>query len=257
LKKPGISRMGELLLVYGGALWLLIPAIVFISWRSGFQSLRERLFGLPLWLFAFVLLTPLLISQFKPIFNSRFAIVGLHLFALIIGALVGPARTYLLCFALILLNALTLSLMHSASEPCDTRTTADFLARNIADGDVVIFTSLTRFPIDFYLQKAQPAKQVFETSFPAEIDKHPGYEGTITGPYRKSQLEGEAKELAEQIWGMQKNQKGSKVFFLHGFHPEIDAMVQSHLRERMQVIPDLGMRCTGTSTYFTTLSVYR
>ena len=257
LKKPGISRIAELLLVYGGALWLLIPAIVFIAWRRGFPLLRERLLSLPLWLFAFTLLTPLLISQFKPIFNSRFAIVGLHLFALIIGALVGPARAYLLCFALILLNALTLSVMHSASETCDTRTTADFLARNSADGDVVVFTSLTRFPIDFYLRRAQPAKQVFETSFPAEIDKHPGYEGTITAPNRKPQLEGEAKDLVEQISRMQEKRKGMKVFFLHGFHPELDALIQSRLNSRLQKIQDLGMRCTGTASYFTDLSVYR
>jgi hypothetical protein len=183
--------------------------------------------------------------------------VGLHLFALAIGAFIGPARTYLLCFAVILLNALTLSVMHTASETCDTRTTAEYLARNTADGDVVIFTSLTRSPIDFYLQKARPGKQIFKTSFPAEIDKHPGYEGAITRPERTAELEGEAKDLVEQVWRMQEKHTGMKVFFLHGFHPQLDALIQNQFSERLQLVPDLGMRCTGTASYFTELSVYR
>jgi uncharacterized membrane protein len=76
LKKPGLSRITELLLVYGGAFWLLIPALLFIWWRKGLPSVRRSILSFPLWLFAITLLTPLLISQFKPIFNSRFAIVG-------------------------------------------------------------------------------------------------------------------------------------------------------------------------------------
>jgi hypothetical protein len=257
LKKPGLSRIIELLLVYGGAFWLLIPALVFMWWKKGPPAIRRTLLSLPLWLFAVTLLIPLFISQFKPIFNSRFAIIGLHLFALLAGALIGPARTYLVCFALILLNGLTLSVMHSASGTCDTRTTAEYLARNSEDGDVVIFTSLTRFPIDFYLQKAQPAKQILETSFPAEIDKHPGYEGTITNPERTSELEREAENLIELILKVREQRNGVKVFFLHGFHPELDALILNRLNKQIQPLPDLGMRCNGTSSYFTNLSVYR
>jgi uncharacterized membrane protein len=257
LKKPGLSRITELLLVYGGAFWLLVPAVVFIWWRNGFPSGGQRLISLPLWLFVITLLTPLLISQFKPIFNSRFAIVGLHLFALIIGALIVPNRTYLLCIAVLLLNAFTFSVMHTASATCDTRTTAEYLAQNSLDGDVVIFTSLTRFPIDFYLQKAQTGKQIFKTSFPAEIDNHPGYEGTITNPQRTPQFEREARDLVEQVWRIQAKRRGIKVFFLHGFHPELDSLVETRLRERLQPMGGLGMRCSGTSSYFTELSVYR
>jgi hypothetical protein len=244
--------------VYGGALWLLTPALLFIWWKNGFQSFRQlQRLRLPICLFAITVLTPLVISQFKPIFNSRFAIVGLPLFALIIGGVIGSTRTYLLCFTLILLNALTLSVMHSASDTCDTRTTAEYLAQNTADGDVVIFTSLTRFPIDFYLQKRRLTTALVERSFPEEIDAHPGYEGSIAKPERRALLDAEARKLVDEIVEMQAGQKTNRIFFLHGFHPELDALVMDRLRQHFQPVPQLGMQCVGTSSYFRELSVYR
>jgi len=261
LKRPGLSRVAELLLVYGGALWILVPALVFIWWRSGFESFRRssklRSTSLPLWLLAITILTPLLISQFKPIFNSRFAIVGLHLFALTIGAVMGRAGTYLFCFALIVLNAITLSVVHTASATCDNRAMAVYLSQTTNDRDVVIFTSLTRFPIDYYLQRAQTSRTLFETSFPAEIDNHPGYEGSITDPSRRATLEREAGELVDKITKMHLSGDDLRIFFFHGFHPELDSLVEERLRERFELLPGQGVQCRGTSSYFKELSVYR
>jgi mannosyltransferase len=257
LKKPGLSRILELFLVYGGALWLLVPALLFIWWKNRFQSFRRRNLSLPVWLFVITIGTPLLVSQFKPIFNSRFAIVGLSLFALIVGAAIGNAKTYLLSFALILLNALTLSVMHNASDTCDNRRTAQYLARNTVDGDVIVFTSLTRFPIEFYLQKAQPHRDVFAVTFPMEIDKHPGYEGSITRSERRPQFDNEARELVDRIVNMKAKDQEIRIFFFHGFHPELDSLVMERLRERFKPVPDLGIRCVGSASYFTELSVFQ
>jgi len=261
LKRPGLSRVAELLLIYGGAFWLLVPALLFIWWRSRFESFRRlsklRSTSLPLLLLALTILTPLLISQFKPIFNSRFAIVGLHLFALTIGAVMGKDHTYLLCFALILLSAITLSVVHTASATCDNRATAIYLTQTAKDGDVVIFTSLTRFPIDYYLQRAQTSRNLFEISFPTEIDKHPGYEGSITEPRRKATLDHEAEELVDKIAKMHSSEKGLRIFFFHGFHPELDSLVERRLRERFELLPGQAVQCHDTSSYFKELSVYQ
>jgi Dolichyl-phosphate-mannose-protein mannosyltransferase len=257
LKKPGLSRMTELLLVYGGAFWLLMPALLFMWWRSRFESFRTfSKLRLPLTLLIITIGTPLLVSQFKPIFNSRFAIIGLHLFALTAGAVIGRAKTYLLCFALIILNAITLSVMHTASSSCDNRATADYLYRATKDGDVVIYTSLTRFPIDFYLPRAQGNRNLFETSFPAEIDNHPGYEGSITDPRRRAALDGEAQQLVDKIVEMRSSGDDLKIFFFHGFRPELDVLVEEKLRARFELLPGQGMQCVGTSSYFKELSVY-
>ena len=260
LKRPGLSRIAELLLVYGGAFWILVPALLFTWWRTGFESFRRSSklgsTTLPLWLLAITILTPLLISQFKPIFNSRFAIIGLHLFALTIGPLMGKVNTYLFCVALIVLNAIALSVVHTASVTCDNRAMAVYLTQNTNDGDVVIFTSLTRLPIDYYLHSAQTGRNLFEISFPSEIDNHPGYEGSIADPRRRVQLEREAGELIDKIAKMQSARKGLRIFFFHGFRPELDSLVDGRLRERFELLPAQGVQCE-TSSYFKKVSVYR
>jgi hypothetical protein len=117
----------------------------------------------------------------------------------------------------------------------------------------VIFTSLTRLPIDYYLDRSPTKRNLFETSFPAEIDSHPGYEGRITDPGREAALEREAQELVEKITRMQFGQ----IFFIHGRNPEIDAIVEQQLRKRFELLNGQGMQCAEASPYFKEVSVYR
>jgi 4-amino-4-deoxy-L-arabinose transferase-like glycosyltransferase len=255
VKKPGLAMMTDLLLQYGGAAWLLLPLLFYLYWRRGFE--REGIQAnpsrhLPLWLFAITLLTPLLISTVKPVFNARLAIVGLHLFALSVGALLGRGANLILPIALIALSAAFLPLVHPAGDRCDSRAVAEYLTLSARDNDIVIFTSLTRLPIDFYLERSRRAPRLFETSFPAEIDSHPGYEGRLNSPELKQALESEARELINRIDTM----KPERVFFLHGFHPEVDAILEQQLRERFQVQTEQGLQC-DEATYFRKISVYK
>jgi uncharacterized membrane protein len=257
VKKPGFSMLADLLFQYGGAFWLVVPLLLYLRWRTGFDSAGESskllITSLPLWLLAITLLMPLLISEFKPIFNPRLAIVGLHLFALTIGAFTGRGANYLLPLAVILLSATFLTVVHPASAPCDNREMAAYLSRTANDDDVVIFTSLTRLPIDYYLERTPTNRKLFETSFPAEIDRHPGYEGRINDPGRKAALEREAQELVDKIARMQFRQ----VFFVHGRYPEIDSILEERLREQFELLPAQGVKCGEASPYFKEVSVYR
>ena len=255
--KPGLSMLGDLLFNYGGAFWLVLPVLLYVRWRNRSDSSGEsgkiRFTSLPLWLLAITLLTPILISEVKPIFNSRLAIVGVHLFALSIGRVTGRGATYLLPLAIIALTITFITVVHPASSPCDNRQMAVYLSQTAGDGDVVIFTSLTRLPIDYYLQGAPTTKRLFETSFPAEIDEHPGFEGSVRDPARRAALESEAKSLVEKIGRMQMG----RIFFFHGFHPEIDSIVEQQLREQFELLPGQGVQCREASPYFKEVSVYR
>ena len=261
VKKPGFSMLADLLFHYGGALWLVVPLLVYLRWRSGSEPSGELskpgIRSLPLWLLAITLLTPLLISEVKPIFNSRLAIVGLHLFALAIGAFTGRGANYLLPIAVVALSLVFLTLVHPASALCDNREMAAYLSRTANDDDVVIFTSLTRLPIDYYLERTPTTRKLFETSFPAAIDQHPGYEGGIRDPVRRAALESEAKSLIDRIAAMQSVARVRRIFFFHGFHPEIDAIVEQQLRERFELLPAQGVQCGEVSPYFKEVSVYR
>jgi mannosyltransferase len=261
VKKPGLSILPDLLLQFGGAFWLVVPILLYVWWRSGFQSFSRfsklRITSLPLGLLVITLLTPLLISEIKPIFNSRLAIIGLHLFALTISAFIGKATNYLLPLLVILLTVFAIFLPQPTTPACDDRGMATYLSRTVNDGDVVIFTSLTRLPIDYYLQRTPSTKKLFETSFPAEIDQHPGYEGSINDRNRRAKLESEAQELVDKIARMRSTKSELRIFFIHGRYPEIDSLVEQRLHERFELLPAQGVNCGGVPGYFKEVSVYR
>jgi uncharacterized membrane protein len=261
VKRPGLSMMGDLFLLYGGALWLVLPVLLYLWWRRGFASWRRfskiHIISLPLWLLTITLSTPLLISLVKPIFNSRLAIVALPLFALTSGALIGRRTNYLLPLALVVFTAVAFVVVHPASSTCDNRAMATYLSQTANDGDVVIFTSLTRLPIDYYLERTPTTRRLFETSFPAEIDIHPGYEGRINDPDRKASLEREAQELVDKIAEIKSRGWGGQIFFVHGRYPEIDSLVEERLRQRFEYLPAQGVQCGEVSPYFKEVSVFR
>lgn len=260
VSRPDLAMATELVFLYGGVVWILIPILLYLWWRSGSEPFRNfsqlQVTSLPLWLLAIAILTPLLISLVKPIFNSRLAIIGVHLFALTIGAIVGTRANKFLSVLLLALTAIGLVMFHPGFSNCDNRAMAVYLSQKANNGDAVIFTSLTRLPIDYYLERQAIKKDLFKTSFPAEIDQHPGYEGRITDPSRRAALEREGRELVESLARTRPADQSRRIFFLHGAHPSIDSIVEKALRERFELLPNEGVKCE-LSPYFREVSVYR
>jgi uncharacterized membrane protein len=254
VKKPRLSMLWDILFLYGGVLWLVLPVLLFFSWRRRIRFWNEAR-SQPFLLLAFTVFPPLLISIIKPVFNSRLAIVGLHLFALGVAPFFRQMTgKYVLPLVLVVLTGSFLLVVRPASEACDNRSLSTYLIQNSRENDVVIFTSLTRMPVDYYLGRS---RKLFETSFPAEIDKHPGYEGRITDPSRKAEFEAEARELITKIEAMRSANAGLQVFFLHGLHPEVDELLEKELKTRFQLLSDKEVHCTEGSPYLKTISVYR
>lgn len=260
VSKPDLAMAVEVVFLYGGVFWLLIPVLLYLWWRNGFEPLSRfsqlRETSVPVWLLAIAILTPLLISLAKPIFNSRLAIIGIHFFALTMGAIVGRRANKFLSFLLVVLTAIGLVVLHPGVTNCDNRAMAIYLSQRASDGDAVIFTSLTRLPIEYYLERTPTKKDLFKTSFPSEIDQHPGYEGRITDPSRRAVLEREGRELIEGLANTRPQKPIRRIFFFHGAHPAIDSIVEKSLRERFELIPGEGVKCE-LSQYFKEVSVYQ
>jgi hypothetical protein len=250
--------LGDVLFLYGGVLWLVLPVLLYVAWRHRTKLWNEaKSKPLPLLLFAFTILPPLLISIIKPVFNSRLAIVGLHLFVLTMTPLFRQLTgKYVLPLVWILLTGAFMVAVHPATEACDNRSLATYLIQNTRDNDVVIYTSLTRMPIDYYLTQTR-SRKLFEISFPSEIDRHPGYVGRISEPSRRAEFEAEARDLVTRIRAMQKENPGLRVFYLHGANPEIDELLGNLLKEEFELLPDQEVECTSGSLYLKTISVYR
>jgi len=248
----------DLLLLYGGVVWLVLPVLVYLAWRHGMKLWHEaKSKPLPFLLLACTILPPLLISIIKPVFNSRLAIVGLHLFVLTITPLFRRLTgKYVLPLVFIALTAAFMVTVHPATDACDNRSLSTYLIQHTRDNDVVIFTSLTRMPIDYYLAQTE-SRRLFEISFPSEIDRHPGYVGRINDPSRRAEFEAEARELTTRIRAMRKENPGLRVFYLHGANPEMDELLEQFLREEFELLRDQEVQCTNGSPYLKTISVYR
>ena len=255
VKKLSFSMLWDVLFLYGGVLWLVLPVLLYLLWRRGFRWWSvSRSQQLPLLMLAFTIIPPLLISIVRPVFNSRLAMVGLHLFALGVAPFFRQITgKYVLPLVLVLLTGAFLVAVRPAAEACDNRALANYLVQNTRDDDVVIFTSLTRMPIDYYLG----SRRLFETSFPGEIDKHPGYEGRARDSSRRTELEAEARELMTRIRAMRATNAELRVFFLHGMHPEVDAFLEKELSKEFTLLSDQQVHCTEGSPYLKTISVYR
>ena len=157
----------------------------------------------------------------------------------------------------ILLIVAVAGVLYSRFTPttCDARWTAHYLHRETREGDVVIFTSLSRLPVQHYWDRLQPPGRVQATSFPAEIDRHPGHEGPIHAPDAAGRLAVEATHLAARIHDRLRGNPGARVFFLHGFRPATDAILKRMLDRDLQ--PSPPVRCGAPRNYIDAITLYR
>lgn len=193
LKPPGWQAPFEAIIAH---LWLPLLAapliLILVAVRRPPASAAPLLHRAALVGAAVTMALPLAVSLWKPVFNPRFTIVAAPFIALGLAGVVrrgGPAAAALL---------LVLSVgwgLWSANHPsaCNSHAAATILSQQAKVGDTVIYTRLSRKPVEWYWRGGAPRR----FSFPAEIDGHPGYEGAQT----EAALRAEARRAANEITG--------------------------------------------------------
>jgi hypothetical protein len=242
IEPPVWTDLVQAPLFFGGLFCLAVP---FVAWKQARDA------AVPALVCAVSVLIPFTISFWKPIYWPRFTIVALPAFVLAGSALVSrlePSRYSLEKTLLAAACAMVVMLSFYRSH-CDARKVAEYLSKNTQPGDRVIFTNLSRLPVDYYWDKLQPRRQVLERSFPASIDDHPGYTGNIYGEAAIPRLRKEAGELAE---GM----RGGRVFLLHGFRPDTDVPVKTALDRQFAPVRELRVDCGSLGSYLQFIDVY-
>ncbi len=238
---PGFSEAAQTLFLLAG---LFLAAIPFLkSWWTGAGANRARA-AEPALLALLAVAVPFCISQFKPVFWPRFTIVALPALSLAIAAFAPAVKKHYFEMGLVFAAAAMAIGVGFTASRCDARTTAQYLARVTRPGDVVIFTNLSRLPIDYYWDRLQPDRKIREQSFPAAIDAHPGFAGRPDHP------EQEAARLVASL------QDTSRVFFLHGFRPADDAPLKMLLDARLMPVTGLNLDCGSAGSYFRFISAY-
>lgn len=252
LRQPGLGTLGDVAVAHG-ALLLFSSPLLFIA---ALRKRPDRLIGSP-WIrsraalaaFAAAVLVPFAVSQWKPVLNPRFTVIAAPFLALaIVPLLPRLGRSGALILAAVSASwavgsALTVT-------PCNSRAAAAILAARTAPGDTVLFTRLSRKPVEWY----QPGTHFNRSSFPAAIDDHPGYEGNWESHERLQQLRSEASSVTAAL----RKSPGSRVFVLADPSREPSRILLSQLAEDFGPPESVCLQCEQADRhYFSKLLVYR
>lgn len=218
LQKPGLGDLGVALLLLGGFSLLNLP------------FLRSRPHAKYLTYFGATLLVPFALSFWKPIFYGRFTVPALAYLALALPFKRTPA----------IIGHCVLAIVYSAYEwqkpkPCDSANTAAYLRQQVATGDQVIFTSLSRAPILHYW----PDGASRSYSFPAEIDEHPGYEPN----YERLDAMLPVLPAAQRVW------------VLSGFNNKVSERLEADLA-KLGYRPSVQRECAASECYYTKVLLF-
>jgi mannosyltransferase len=223
--------LGGLNLVLG----IVVVAACAISWKPcealawWRESATRILFGM----LAVTIVTPLAVSMLKPIYYpGRYSIISLPVMAVLLGAMAArlTSRRCATAFVFLLLVP-TLFWRIGDFTPDNDRTTAAYLVQHAHAGDVVVFTSLTRAPADYYLQHWGAEGRFVEQSFPAEADRHPGWLDSTALLRRPDALEKEAAQLATQLDGFAAH--GRRIWLYYGGHQVVSDFLKRKLDARL------------------------
>jgi hypothetical protein len=181
------------------------------------------------------LAVPLAISAFKPIYwPGRYTIIALPPLAFAIGTTLSRLanRTVLaaLCFTILALDVVehvrTRDINPETGQPAGSsdNATAQFLLRNAQPGDALIFTSLSRTAVDYYLHREHAESRFVEICFPSENATHIGWrDATATGP-RVARLRAEAAGVIDRL-----KESPGRVWVLYGYDPAVSEILKAQL----------------------------
>lgn len=218
LPAPTIPALGSAILLLSGFSLLNLP---FLQQRPSFKYIAQ---------FAATLLIPFALSFWKPIFYGRFTVPALAPLALALPFKKTPA----------IVGHCILAIAYSAYEwqkpkPCDSANTAAYLRQQVAPGDQVIFTSLSRAPILHYWPEGAPSS----FTFPAEIDQHPGYEPN----YERLASIPSVQPTAQRVW------------VLSGFNNSVATRLATDLA-RQGYQPSVQRECAASECYYTKVLLF-
>jgi 4-amino-4-deoxy-L-arabinose transferase-like glycosyltransferase len=266
MTSPGLAELRETIAVYHGfwfaqslpfllyALFLIFALVRIENSRIELRNLSEvREFltdkrGLTLLiLFLLSILLPFTISQWKPIyFPSRGPIIALAPLAVFWSILLArfANRQILICLCYILLTLYSVTTINNRLDPIrqlySDKATAMHVMRHASNSDALLFTSLSRPNIDYYLRLMGREKDYLEFTFPSEIDSHPGWRNVDRMLSERHKLEREADDLVARLSSRLGDNKNIWVFY--GQDEAVGEILKSRLDENFTFMLELDLR---------------
>ena len=212
--------------------------------------------------FFFSLALPLAVCVVKPIYApNRYTVIALAPLAVLFGGVfanLAPRRAAVAICAALLVLVLAARFRGRDTVPeaqlpegQSDRTTADYVVRNAAEGDAIVFTSLTRAAADYYFRRRQATGRFVEISYPPEYARHLSWADSNRMLQDPAKLNREASETVERLVAMARDGKAVWVYF--GYDPRVAAVLKRKLDNALR----LDRRVDLSGPYHTRLLVYR
>jgi hypothetical protein len=247
LTRPGLNVLVQTLLdYYGGIPKALIVygfclLLIWLGWRK--KSLNMPYRGRSVFVLgvigAVLLIVPWVVSQFKPMYMvGRYTILTLLPFALLLGYLVGKAgyRVLILvgCSVLLAVGLVDFITLKTRPLPYSNKMTASYLASHADSNDILLFTDLSRTPIEYHLRLLKSNRKFIPISFPLEMENHLGWMDINNWLSKKELLANEAKRLAVHFDSLL-DAPTRRIWLFYGWDPAINGILKAKLDERFQL----------------------
>jgi hypothetical protein len=209
---------------------------------------------------------PLVISVFKPIYwPGRYTIIALAPLALLLGGALArrAARPALVVFCYGTL--VVVAAAHIRTRDVNTesglpdgqsdKSAAQFLLRLGKPGDVLIFTSLSRPALDYYLLRANAGSRFTEIGFPQENSIHLGWGSTSVDDRRRRTLQAEAENDVSRV-AIALTGGEARAWVLYGYDGTVSRILKDELDRRLtfqRQIPLVGPYYLSVLEYAATL----
>lgn len=262
LSKPNIltAVKNTLLYFYGGQTALLVYAaflglivlnfkyirVKFIKFSELKEYISEKRNIIFVIILLILLLVPLIISQVRPMYKTgRYDIILLFPLVVLIGSLLsrfGNKLLVLLCCYFMLIGISTRAVI-SDLRPINysDRLTSEYLVEHTDNNDILIFTSLSRASIDYYLRLLKPGRSFTKISFPAEISTHLGWIDYKTLSNQKHNLENEADDILAFL--LEESPLDQyRIWLFYGFNTEIDGILKDRLDKYFYLYAELDLQ---------------
>jgi uncharacterized membrane protein len=209
-------------------------ALVLLGGRQGLRRFSSGgTAGILLTLFVVSLATPLIVSAVKPIYwTGRYTIIGLPPLAVLLGSAVARSAPrpwlVLLCYTVLWTSAAAHISRNSRPAGQSDQATTQYIVQHAEPGDVIIFTSLSRTAVDYYLHRFHAEGRFVEISFPDEIRTHPGWRDPDAMLQRRDSLVLEAAQVMMRLEDLTRGGE-RRVWLLYG----IDRPVSDILKEKL------------------------
>jgi len=195
---------------------------------------------------------PALVSQAYPVYVvGRYTILGLLPFVLLFVVLLRrSSNKKLLALFLIIVFAMGCgSAIKEGFEPVyNDRKTAAYLLENADDGDVLLFTSLSRSTMEYYLDRSKSSKKFHKFTFPEHLDQHPAWRSRaeLQDPLYVEKCRIEADALMSRVKVLMKNSK-KKLWLFYGKDLSVSSLIKARLDREYMLEEKLDLRSTPTA----------